>query len=241
MGWPYQVTGRSMSPTLNAEEVPVKKYNTASVYDDDGYLDGPTTEKRSLMPELDSSCQFGFPSIRKDFLNIFHDNSTKLPNTFYEGEYGSEWVFVNYWTVRNNHQGINLGDIVVFISPKNPSDYVIKRVVATEHQIIQTSKKCSKYSCETCSNKKAKKKQSTGSDIVVIPAGHCWVEGDNYETSVDSRTYGPIPIGLIFGKVTRVIFPLHRIRRLDKDQTNAIASVTPTRIIGSGGVPTRYQ
>lgn len=29
-------------------------------------------------------------------------------------------------------------------------------------------------------------------DIVKIPHGHCWVEGDNSASSVDSRSIGPV-------------------------------------------------
>ena len=75
--------------------------------------------------------------------------------------------------------------------------------------------------------------------MVVIPAGHCWVEGDNKKTSVDSRKYGPISVGLIFGKVTWVVFPFHRIRCLDDNQL-LLNNDRPTRIIGTGGIPTGY-
>ena len=31
-------------------------------------------------------------------------------------------------------------------------------------------------------------------DVVKIPEGHCWVEGDNSSSSLDSRSFGPISI-----------------------------------------------
>lgn len=34
-----------------------------------------------------------------------------------------------------------------------------------------------------------------------VPKGHCWVIGDNVDSSRDSRTYGPQPMALIKGKV----------------------------------------
>lgn len=34
-----------------------------------------------------------------------------------------------------------------------------------------------------------------------MPEGHCWVLGDNLTESRDSRTYGPVPLGLVKGKV----------------------------------------
>ncbi|KAJ0610820.1 putative signal peptidase I [Helianthus annuus] len=49
-----------------------------------------------------------------------------------------------------------------------------------------------------------------------VPEGHCWVEGDNSAFSSDSRTYGPIPLGLIRGRVTHVIWPPQRMKKVDR-------------------------
>lgn len=38
-------------------------------------------------------------------------------------------------------------------------------------------------------------------ELVRIPEGHVWIAGDNPENSTDSRNYGPVPIGLIIGRV----------------------------------------
>ena len=40
-----------------------------------------------------------------------------------------------------------------------------------------------------------------------MPEGHCWLLGDNEDASRDSRTYGPLPMALIRGKVTAKIWP----------------------------------
>ena len=45
----------------------------------------------------------------------------------------------------------------------------------------------------------------------VIPRGHVWVIGDNPNYSTDSREFGPIPIGLILGKVIFKVFKLFLI------------------------------
>ena len=34
-----------------------------------------------------------------------------------------------------------------------------------------------------------------------MPKGHVWVQGDNIYASRDSRDFGPVPYGLIYGKV----------------------------------------
>lgn len=45
------------------------------------------------------------------------------------------------------------------------------------------------------------------SQTIYVPTGHVWIEGDNSENSIDSRTYGPIPIGLIQSRAFARLFP----------------------------------
>jgi len=53
-------------------------------------------------------------------------------------------------------------------------------------------------------------------EIRQIPQGHCWIEGDNAALSLDSRSYGPVPMGLLQGRVTHIIWPPQRIGRVDR-------------------------
>lgn len=43
--------------------------------------------------------------------------------------------------------------------------------------------------------------------VIIVPKGHLWLEGDNSENSIDSRTYGPVPMGLIQSKATFRLYP----------------------------------
>ncbi|KHN47457.1 Mitochondrial inner membrane protease subunit 1 [Glycine soja] len=40
-----------------------------------------------------------------------------------------------------------------------------------------------------------------------VPKGHVWIQGDNIYASRDSRHFGPVPYGLIEGKVFFRVWP----------------------------------
>ncbi|XP_051127754.1 uncharacterized protein LOC127249113 isoform X2 [Andrographis paniculata] len=83
------------------------------------------------------------------------------------------------------------GDIVVFCSPTNYKEKYIKRIAALPGDWIDLP------SFET----------------VRIPEGHCWVVGED-ACSLDSTSLGPIPMGLICGRVTHIVWPPQRIGRV---------------------------
>lgn len=45
------------------------------------------------------------------------------------------------------------------------------------------------------------------SKMIIVPKGHLWLEGDNSENSIDSRTYGPVPMGLIQSRAAFRLYP----------------------------------
>ena len=47
-----------------------------------------------------------------------------------------------------------------------------------------------------------------------IPPGHVWLEGDNPHSSLDSRSYGPLPAARVHGRVTARVWPLSEARWL---------------------------
>ncbi|XP_011312468.1 mitochondrial inner membrane protease subunit 2 isoform X3 [Fopius arisanus] len=51
--------------------------------------------------------------------------------------------------------------------------------------------------------------------ILRVPEGHCWVEGDNTNHSVDSNTFGPLSLGLVIAKATHVVWPPSRWQHLN--------------------------
>lgn len=47
-------------------------------------------------------------------------------------------------------------------------------------------------------------------DIVRVPAGHCWIEGDHTGHSMDSNNFGPVSLGLVTAKATCIVWPPSR-------------------------------
>lgn len=85
------------------------------------------------------------------------------------------------------------GDLVTYISPLDPTRVVCKRLLGLPGDVI-------------CVDPTGVSAPST--EHVVIPKGHVWFIGDNAEMSRDSRQYGPVPMGLIRGKLVAKILPL---------------------------------
>lgn len=75
--------------------------------------------------------------------------------------------------------------VVVVRSPSDPTTYICKRLVAGPGDRVPYS-----------------------SPLAFVPKGHVWLEGDNRDNSTDSRDYGPVPFGLIRGRVVTKLWPL---------------------------------
>ncbi|KAJ4972078.1 hypothetical protein NE237_005177 [Protea cynaroides] len=86
------------------------------------------------------------------------------------------------------------GDVIIFRAPSNHREKHIKRIIALPGDWIRIP----------------------SYDALKIPEGHCWVEGDNSASSLDSRSYGPIPLGLVEGRVTHIIWPPQRFGEVER-------------------------
>ncbi|XP_033127438.1 mitochondrial inner membrane protease subunit 2-like [Anneissia japonica] len=49
---------------------------------------------------------------------------------------------------------------------------------------------------------------------VKVPTGHIWIEGDHSEVSLDSNIFGPVSLGLLHAKASRIVWPPHRQQKL---------------------------
>ncbi|XP_048491073.1 uncharacterized protein LOC104902137 isoform X1 [Beta vulgaris subsp. vulgaris] len=104
-----------------------------------------------------------------------------------------DYVLVEKYCLRRYN--FSCGDVIVFSSPSNHREKHVKRIMAMPGDWLTLS---DPY------------------DIVKIPHGHCWVEGDNSASSVDSRSIGPVPLGLAQGRVTHILWPPQRMGKVER-------------------------
>ncbi|CAK8682838.1 unnamed protein product [Clavelina lepadiformis] len=90
---------------------------------------------------------------------------------------------------------------------RDPNSIYVKRVVGLEGDIVTTL---------------GYRKRS-----VLVPAGHCWLEGDNHLASDDSNKFGPIPMGLITARATHVIYPVTRWQHLPRKFPHSRVKINP--------------
>ncbi|XP_074129034.1 mitochondrial inner membrane protease subunit 1 isoform X2 [Sminthopsis crassicaudata] len=98
---------------------------------------------------------------------------------------------------------IQRGDIIIAKSPSDPKSNICKRVIGLEGDKIFTHSPSDYLKSHS-----------------YVPRGHVWLEGDNLQNSTDSRFYGPVPYGLIRGRICLKIWPLNDFGFL-RDSPNA--------------------
>lgn len=117
-------------------------------------------------------------------------------------------VLVDIWSVFNEQY--QRGDVVILTAPHDPDILLTKRIVALEGDMIAIRPKVPVISDKSGIVTKDGKDLQTQSQYIKIPKGRCWVESDEPFHGVDSNTFGPIPVGLLKGKVSHVVWPLKR-------------------------------
>lgn len=140
--------------------------------------------------------------------------------------------------------GIAVGDLVVVCSYRDASYEACKRVVGLggDTILVEPSSKVSEdhhLRWRIGKDKKSSNQQtddeSFASDdeprYIVVPPGHAWIVGDNLSNSTDSRHYGPIPLGLIRGRVIgKVSVFLGECDRVFKLLSNRIFKLLSDRV-----------
>jgi signal peptidase I len=127
-----------------------------------------------------------------------------------------ERIFINKYEYKLGVGSIDRGDLVVFHFPRDESQSYIKRVIGLpgdeveidDGAVILNGRKID----EPYVPEEYRDHLSLPRDRV--PAGHYFVLGDHRNSSNDSRMWGYVSRGEIYGKAVFVYWPLDKIGRL---------------------------
>ncbi|XP_041348075.1 mitochondrial inner membrane protease subunit 2-like isoform X1 [Gigantopelta aegis] len=125
------------------------------------------------------------------------EGSSMQPVLNPDGKACTDWVFLSRWAARSFE--FKRGEVVSFKSPSNPKQKLIKRIIALEGDTVRT--------------------RSYRRSVLNVPTGHCWVEGDHHEYSMDSNFFGPVALGIISAKASHIVWPPRRWQKLDVIET----------------------
>lgn len=123
--------------------------------------------------------------------------------------YGIKWPFTNTYAVKGADP--ELGDIIVFEYPNNPSLDYIKRIVGLPGDVVEVRNKQffrngqpvkEAYIRHTEPRRVEPIRDNFGP--VTVPAGKYFVMGDNRDNSQDSRFWGFVDRSAIRGKAWRI-------------------------------------
>ena len=93
-------------------------------------------------------------------------------------------VLIDHFSYHFRGKEFQRGDVIISTSPDDRNKNVCKRITAIEGDVVPV-----------------RADNSFFSEYIVVPKGCVWLTGDNIDNSKDSRVYGPVPTGLIHGRV----------------------------------------
>jgi signal peptidase I len=140
-----------------------------------------------------------FVSINIISARIRVDGDSMLP-TMVSGEY----VVINRLSYRFGNP--QLGDIIVFHYPRNPSEEYIKRIIGLPGDIVEVMNGTVYVNGQPLVENYLRVKTDYNGKWEV-PAGQLFVLGDNRNNSSDSHDWGTVPMEYVVGKAILVYWP----------------------------------
>jgi signal peptidase I len=143
-------------------------------------------------------------------VSAYRVNSASMEDTLFEGDY----IFVNKLAYEFGTDP-QVGDVVVFRYPNNPTKQYIKRIAAGPGEIIEVADKIvyvNDHVAQIPANSKHIDRRIIPGDLsfrdnfapYVVAPGEYFVLGDNRDDSRDSRFWGGVPRENIIGKAVFV-------------------------------------
>ncbi|MBI4435450.1 signal peptidase I [Candidatus Uhrbacteria bacterium] len=154
-----------------------------------------------------------FP-IRLLIIQPFYVKGASMEPNFYDHEY----LIIDEVTYRFREP--MRGEIVVFKYPRDDTQYFIKRVVALPGETVEvTNGSITIYNVEHPNGLVLEEaylqEQTTGKARVTLGEDEYYVLGDNRDSSLDSRSFGPVARKFVTGRVWVRGLPLSRIGTFD--------------------------
>ena len=125
-----------------------------------------------------------------------------------------ERIFVNKFVYRL--EPIEHGDVVVFRYPRDPSKSYIKRVIGVAGDRIRIDGGQVYVNDETLDEDYVPPAYSDARSFaeIIVPANSYFVLGDHRSMSNDSRDFGPVNQGYIYGKAAFGYWPMDKMGRV---------------------------
>mmetsp|Transcript_134 Transcript_134/g.229 ORF Transcript_134/g.229 Transcript_134/m.229 type:complete len:188 (-) Transcript_134:1360-1923(-) len=109
-------------------------------------------------------------------------------------------VVINRAAFRSLQNPIVRGDIVAIRDPEDRRRIILKRVTGIAGDEILPSVDHSENAMKSALSER----------LYTVKQGLLWVEGDNKNASIDSRTFGAVPRALVIGRVDAIVWPPSR-------------------------------
>jgi signal peptidase I len=118
-----------------------------------------------------------------------------------------------------HHDGVSAGDVVTLKDPNRRGSTLIKRVVATEGQIVDIQDGFLLVDGIRQNEPYAAGLTRAGSTTAIaypyqVPEQSIFVMGDNREHSIDSRSFGAVPLRSVTSRAVYVYWPPDHARAL---------------------------
>lgn len=126
----------------------------------------------------------------------------------------NERILVNKFIYRLH--GIERGDVVVFYYPRDPSVSYIKRVIGLPGDRVEIRSGAVFVNGEALQEPYLLSQFRDRYDMTetVVERGHYFVMGDHRSSSMDSRSFGPVPEKYIYGKAAFCVWPIQKTGRV---------------------------
>ncbi len=158
--------------------------------------------------------------IRYFLIQPFYVKGASMEPNFYDAEY----LIIDELSYR--FRDPMRGEIVVFRYPRDPSQFFIKRVVALPGETVEvTDNHLIIYNEEHPNGMLLEEdylggEKTTGKERVTLGEDEFFVMGDNRDSSLDSRSFGPLTRDHLVGRVWVRGLPISRFTTFDVPSYN---------------------